>query len=494
MNPAAKTMPKGLKGPDLASLQVKNTFIECMSESEDDMNISTSRIRQSSCPPPRTSLLLDTLALPYAHVSNWHAHKGEDASNEPDPLSFFSTVCSTVDAFTKTPLVSFEGLDGPQSDDDDESVASEPSPEPELSSEQNMLVEHQNRDAATLPSILAELPPCAHSDQDVPSHLSSELALAATPKATENVDDSCKHQLTEHVDTAASSSTENKPVQLDSADYATASDNTEGKPLRLDLADHVDPVGTPRAPVWPYDVQQAWAAVSVADASARHAAALGGAANAGSTRQQVPPEWAKVTTIMMRNLPNKVTQQILLTELNETGFEHTYDFVYLPIDQESNANRGYAFINFVAAEWAYKFMERFEGQKFGSYNSNKVVSVVPAKLQGYKANREYYSSVRIRHSDPALRPLFFQKQAAKTSQKTKALRNAITIDETAAQSHQAGSAQDSATAANGCHATQPKQDAKTKVPSFCPFCGGAAGAQYKFCRFCGGDLGSWFTA
>merc|ERR1719440_2068771 len=99
-----------------------------------------------------------------------------------------------------------------------------------------------------------------------------------------------------------------------------------------------------------------------------------------------PLEWNNVCTVMMRNLPNQVTQELLTTEINNAGFLHAYDFIYLPIDPETNANRGYAFINFTTPGLALMFKMHFEGRKLSNFNSNKVVSVVPAALQGFDAN------------------------------------------------------------------------------------------------------------
>jgi hypothetical protein len=120
------------------------------------------------------------------------------------------------------------------------------------------------------------------------------------------------------------------------------------------------------------------------------------------------PMWTDVYTVMMKNLPNKVTQQLLLSVVNEAGFSHAYDFLHLPIDPDTMANRGYAFLNFVNTEWALKFHAHFEGKQFSNFNSSKIISVVPAAVQGYKANHEYYSSVRVRLRDPASRPLFLR--------------------------------------------------------------------------------------
>ncbi|GFG18843.1 meiosis protein MEI2 [Aspergillus udagawae] len=51
------------------------------------------------------------------------------------------------------------------------------------------------------------------------------------------------------------------------------------------------------------------------------------------------------TTIMLRNIPNKIDQTMLKTIVDETS-HGKYDFMYLRIDFANNCNVGYAFINF----------------------------------------------------------------------------------------------------------------------------------------------------
>jgi len=122
-----------------------------------------------------------------------------------------------------------------------------------------------------------------------------------------------------------------------------------------------------------------------------------------------PPDWAGTTTVMMRNLPNKYTQRMLLMEINHTGFLGTFDFLYLPIDPETNANRGYSFLNFIDPGFAWMFKMSYEGRKMNRFNSNKVVSVVPATLQGFEANYAHYAAARVNRGDPAARPLFLRE-------------------------------------------------------------------------------------
>eukprot|EP00391_Amoebophrya_sp_Ameob2_P014096 CAMPEP_0178999248 /NCGR_PEP_ID=MMETSP0795-20121207/9946_1 /TAXON_ID=88552 /ORGANISM="Amoebophrya sp., Strain Ameob2" /LENGTH=847 /DNA_ID=CAMNT_0020691983 /DNA_START=515 /DNA_END=3058 /DNA_ORIENTATION=- len=96
------------------------------------------------------------------------------------------------------------------------------------------------------------------------------------------------------------------------------------------------------------------------------------------------------TTMMLRNIPNKYTQPMLLSTLSDQGFEAKFDFFYLPIDFRNRCNVGYAFINFVTPEDAKRFLQVFHKFKLKAYNSPKVCEVNYARVQGLQANIEVY--------------------------------------------------------------------------------------------------------
>mmetsp|Transcript_9111 Transcript_9111/g.26151 ORF Transcript_9111/g.26151 Transcript_9111/m.26151 type:complete len:564 (+) Transcript_9111:84-1775(+) len=134
----------------------------------------------------------------------------------------------------------------------------------------------------------------------------------------------------------------------------------------------------------------------------------GGGGGGGGGGLEPPRDWASTTTVMMRNLPNKYTQSMLMDELAQAGFAGAYDFLYLPIDPETHANRGYAFLNLLNPGLAWEMKCFFEGRKMSCFNSDKVVTVAPAALQGFEANHAHYSNSRVNRGDPSARPLFLR--------------------------------------------------------------------------------------
>ena len=97
----------------------------------------------------------------------------------------------------------------------------------------------------------------------------------------------------------------------------------------------------------------------------------------------VPNDGGEITTVMLRNIPNKYTRAGLLVALTDHGFDPaTCNNLYLPMDTESGCNLGYAFLNFVSHGHALEFKNRFDGCRLPSSGSRKVCSVVWANKQG----------------------------------------------------------------------------------------------------------------
>jgi hypothetical protein len=82
------------------------------------------------------------------------------------------------------------------------------------------------------------------------------------------------------------------------------------------------------------------------------------------------------TTLMIRNIPNKYSQKMLLSTVDEKH-KGKYDFLYLPIDFKNKCNVGYAFINFICPKSICDFHATFNHRKWDKFNSDKVRHCIP---------------------------------------------------------------------------------------------------------------------
>jgi len=96
------------------------------------------------------------------------------------------------------------------------------------------------------------------------------------------------------------------------------------------------------------------------------------------------------TTVMLRNIPNKYTREMLVKELRVQGFTGKYDFLYIPTDFANDANPGYGFVNFRTNAARSLFEQKFNGQSVQDvlpvFKSSKVCEVTRAKHQGLQEN------------------------------------------------------------------------------------------------------------
>ncbi|XP_062080055.1 protein terminal ear1 homolog [Humulus lupulus] len=112
---------------------------------------------------------------------------------------------------------------------------------------------------------------------------------------------------------------------------------------------------------------------------------------------------SNVTTLMIRNIPNRYTRKMLLDfmdnycmlenqsiesgeeEEDRSKYKSTFDFLYLPIDFRTHLNKGYAFVSFTHPRAASKFWEAKDNQKWDCFKSNKIREIAPATIQGKEA-------------------------------------------------------------------------------------------------------------
>mmetsp|Transcript_54228 Transcript_54228/g.156702 ORF Transcript_54228/g.156702 Transcript_54228/m.156702 type:complete len:465 (+) Transcript_54228:2223-3617(+) len=117
-----------------------------------------------------------------------------------------------------------------------------------------------------------------------------------------------------------------------------------------------------------------------------------------SAKQGLRSQDASVTTLMLRNIPNKYAQSTLLEEIDEMGFAGTYDFFYLPMDVQNRSNVGYAFINFRLPAYAQRFYAMFSEHRFRKHPSRKISNVSAAHVQGLDANLKHFENRAVTHA------------------------------------------------------------------------------------------------
>ncbi|KAG6528750.1 protein terminal ear1 homolog [Zingiber officinale] len=124
--------------------------------------------------------------------------------------------------------------------------------------------------------------------------------------------------------------------------------------------------------------------------------------------RQLSPRRDSRTTVMIKNIPNKYSQKLLLSLLDDHCVEcndkirdskedepySAYDFLYLPIDFNNKCNMGYGFVNLTSPAAALRLYRSFHRQPWQAFNSRKICQVTYARLQGLEALKEHFRSSR----------------------------------------------------------------------------------------------------
>uniref|UniRef100_A0A0D9V9A2 Protein terminal ear1 homolog n=1 Tax=Leersia perrieri TaxID=77586 RepID=A0A0D9V9A2_9ORYZ len=132
------------------------------------------------------------------------------------------------------------------------------------------------------------------------------------------------------------------------------------------------------------------------------------------------------TTVMIRNIPNKYSQKLLLNMLDnhcilsneqieasrEDGGGNgqplsSYDFLYLPIDFNNKCNVGYGFVNLTSPEAAVRLYKAFHKQPWEVFNSRKICQVTYARVQGLEALKEHFKNSKFPCDSDEYLPVVF---------------------------------------------------------------------------------------
>ncbi|KZO93114.1 hypothetical protein CALVIDRAFT_486375 [Calocera viscosa TUFC12733] len=112
------------------------------------------------------------------------------------------------------------------------------------------------------------------------------------------------------------------------------------------------------------------------------------------------------TTVMLKNVPNKMTDRHLMAFIDSVT-PKSYSFLYLRMDFENHCNVGYAFVNFIDVASLLRFAETKLGQKWGMFNSEKVLHMSYANYQGKEALVEKFRNSGVMEEREAWRPKIF---------------------------------------------------------------------------------------
>jgi hypothetical protein len=126
----------------------------------------------------------------------------------------------------------------------------------------------------------------------------------------------------------------------------------------------------------------------------------------GSQTRAKPKRQDAVTTVMIQNIPNRLSQRMLVADLTRSEFCNTFDFCYAPTDFKTRLNKGFAFVNFSSPAHAESFKQIWDNsRRFGVKDSEASLRVTPAAVQGLDANlRALQKGKKARIRCPDFRP------------------------------------------------------------------------------------------
>mmetsp|Transcript_74385 Transcript_74385/g.136134 ORF Transcript_74385/g.136134 Transcript_74385/m.136134 type:complete len:398 (-) Transcript_74385:56-1249(-) len=205
-------------------------------------------------------------------------------------------------------------------------------------------------------------------------------------------------------------------------------------------------------------------------------------------------------TVMMRHIPCKYTQGKFMNELNNAGFEGSYDFLFLPLNHRNPGNRGFAFINFLSPQLAEEFYSYYHGQKLRHFEATAPIAVMPADVQGFEESAERFYAWSLKKKQTGGEPVFLKPLKVNVGEQgahqgpTNARDSQSTNQKQKKKSNKSGNlaynmpVQVEAPyqrSLMGCRLGLPPS---SMVPLFCGTCGNMRIVGHNFCQYCGGFL------
>ncbi|PAN04093.1 hypothetical protein PAHAL_1G041500 [Panicum hallii] len=122
------------------------------------------------------------------------------------------------------------------------------------------------------------------------------------------------------------------------------------------------------------------------------------------------------TTIMLRNIPNKLRSSDMISLLDEHckrvnksagAVVAAYDVLYLPMDFRRECNFGYAFINLTSPEAAHRLYRSLQRRGWTVHGSKKVIDIVRAKIQGKEELVRHLQRMKLQCAEDEFLPAVF---------------------------------------------------------------------------------------
>jgi hypothetical protein len=117
-----------------------------------------------------------------------------------------------------------------------------------------------------------------------------------------------------------------------------------------------------------------------------------------------------ITTLMIRGIPCSMSQEALISLIDEAGLKNLYNFFYLPRDGNRSSNRssnlGYAFINFVDQQSAELCTATLQGVPLAPTRSMKTCTISPADIQGLSSLWKHFRCTAVNRD--SRRPMFLK--------------------------------------------------------------------------------------